>query len=386
VSTATDQRPPAPANTRSLGSGRPSGSGAANRRMRWLDDSVGPGVLRALGAVRRRRVRPANPRRIGVMKTVGIGDMVLASSVVCDLQAAFPAAEVVVLCGPDNVGLARVIPGVQAVALQTARPWAVIPVLRRLSLDMLIDLGQWTRLEAIYAALSGARWTAGFDTPGYARGPAYDATVVHSAQCSELENYRALVRAAGIAAGAEPSFAGRGTATPPVDGRFVVFHPWPGGFRSELREWSEERWRELAARLAERDVAVVVTGGPGDMARSEAFAASCESLATPVVSVAGRYDLDALIDVLRAATCVVSVNTGLMHLAAATGVPTLGLNGPTASTRWGATGPQAVNVDSDLPGCGFLNLGFEYAGEREDCMDGISVQRVAELLLERLDG
>jgi heptosyltransferase-3 len=367
-------------------SGRPSGTGAANRRMRRLDESVGPHVLRALGAMRRRRARPADPRRIGVMKTVGIGDMVLASAVVGDLQAAFPAAEIVVLSGPDNAGLARAIPGVRAIALPTARPWAAIPVLRRQSLDMLIDLGQWTRLEAIYAALSGARWTAGFDTPGYARGPAYDATVVHSAQRSELENYRALVRAADIVAGAEPSFAGRGTATPPVDGRFVVFHLWPGGFRSELREWPQDHWRQLAARLAEREVTVVVTGGPGDVARSEAFAASCAPLATRVVSAAGRYDLDALIDVLRAADCVVSVNTGLMHLAAATGVPTFGLNGPTASARWGACGPQAVNVDSDLPGCGFLNLGFEYAGAREDCMEGISVQRVAELVLGRIDG
>jgi ADP-heptose:LPS heptosyltransferase len=354
--------------------------------MRQLDERFGPVLLRVLGAARRRRARPADPRRIGVMKTVGIGDMVLAASVVSDLQSAFPAATVVVLAGPDNAGLARVMPGVEVVALQTSKPWAVLPVLRRQSLDMLIDLGQWTRLEAVYTALSTATWTAGFDTPGYSRGHAYDATAVHSAQRSELENYRALVRAAGLEPASQPLFTGRGSAAAPVEGRFVVFHQWPGGFRSQLREWPQERWREVVARLAEHDVSVLVSGGPSDVARSEEFVASCASLATPVVSIAGRYGLDALIDVLRQASCVVSVNTGLMHLAAATGVPTLGLNGPTASARWGAIGPQAVNVDSDLPGCGFLNLGFEYTGEREDCMEGITVQRVVELILEKIDG
>jgi hypothetical protein len=33
-------------------------------------------------------------------------------------------------------------------------------------------------------------------------------------------------------------------------------------------------------------------------------------------------------------------------------------------------------VCSDLPGCGYLNLGFEYEGQRADCMLGVDVQRV----------
>ena len=40
------------------------------------------------------------------------------------------------------------------------------------------------------------------------------------------------------------------------------------------------------------------------------------------------------------------------------------------------------NRASDLPGCGYLNLGFEYEGRRTDCMSGISVDRVASATLE----
>jgi heptosyltransferase-3 len=96
------------------------------------------------------------------------------------------------------------------------------------------------------------------------------------------------------------------------------------------------------------------------------------------VNVAGRYAPRELAGVLREASCVVSVNTGVMHLAATVGAPTIALNGPTSELRWGPVGRRAVSVNSALPGCGYLNLGFEYDQGRADCMEGISVERVVE--------
>ena len=237
----------------------------------------------------------------------------------------------------------------------------------------------------MYTALSAARWTAGFDTAGYSRHHAYDAVVPHSGAVHELHNYRALVRAAGVPTGAVPVLRGSGTPIRPAYPRFVVFHMWPGGFRSELREWPSERWHELAARLVDRGVEIVLTGGPADVGPSAGFVRSCADVAPHIASVAARYEFAELVELLRGATCVVSVNTGIMHLAAAVGAPTVALNGPTSSLRWGPTGPRVVNVDSDLPGCGFLNLGFEYDDQRHDCMRGVSVERVARAVLDLID-
>ena len=126
----------------------------------------------------------------------------------------------------------------------------------------------------------------------------------------------------------------------------------------------------------------MLTGGPADVERTDAFIESSGDLAKHLKSVAGRYRLNELVDLIGSASCVVSVNTGLMHLAAAAGVPTVGLNGPTSAKRWGPIGPNAICIDSDLPGCGYLNLGFEYDGRRTDCMRGISVDRVTSAALE----
>jgi ADP-heptose:LPS heptosyltransferase len=357
--------------------------GRGNPRLRRLDQTAGLGILIALGALRRTRRLHTSPRRIGLMKTAGIGDMILLSAITRGVRTALPDSELVVLAGPGNSDLATLLPGVRVVELPTARPWAAIPLLRAERLDALLDFGQWTRLEALYSALSGARWIAGFDTPGQRRHYAYDAVAVHSGEVSELENFRALARLLGVESTAVPSFdAGEPPEWLPVPEPYVVFHMWPGGYRSELREWPAERWIELAQRVDGEGFSIVLTGGPGDVARTGEFVTACRELGLEPVSIAGQHRVSGLVDLLAGARCVVSVNTGIMHLAAAVGAPTVALNGPTSAKRWGPVGPRAVCVDSDLPGCGYLNLGFEYEGRRTDCMHGISVDRVAAVALD----
>jgi heptosyltransferase III len=361
----------------------PVASGRGNAKLRLLDRTLGIALLAAVGKVRRKHERPPTRRRIGVMKTAGIGDMILASAVVRDVIREIPDADVVLFAGPDNNGVAEMIEGVRVVPIRTAEPWSVIPLLRSERLDVLLDLGQWTRLEAMYAALSGAGWIAGFATPGQRRHYAYDVWVPHRTDVRELDNFRALIGLLGVECNADPTFA----AGPPDHGGpapqpYVVFHLWAGGYRSELREWPPECWRQLLATLVAERFSIVLTGGPGDTARTDAFVASCGQPAPHLVSIAGRYPLSKLTGVLAQASCVVSVNTGVMHLAAAVGAPTIALNGPTSSLRWGPIGRNVICMDSELPGCGFLNLGFEYDGQRTDCMHGISVERVTAAVLE----
>jgi heptosyltransferase I len=111
---------------------------------------------------------------------------------------------------------------------------------------------------------------------------------------------------------------------------------------------------------------------------------SSGELANNLVDASGAYDLAELIDVVYAARCVVSVNTGIVHLAAATGVPTVALNGPTAGKRWGPVGERAASVESPYSGCGYLHFGWEYGGQREDCMKGIRVDRVLRVVTEAI--
>jgi heptosyltransferase I len=90
---------------------------------------------------------------------------------------------------------------------------------------------------------------------------------------------------------------------------------------------------------------------------------------------------------LKRARIVISVNTGVMHLAAVLGVPTISINGPTDNRRWGPVGRWVEGISAPGADCGFLHLGFEFDGHPTDCMERITVDRVVaavEILSKRV--
>jgi heptosyltransferase-1 len=83
------------------------------------------------------------------------------------------------------------------------------------------------------------------------------------------------------------------------------------------KEWPEANWIALGNTLARNGIDVVLPWGtPVERRRSERIAAS-----VPRARVAERAPLDEVARLLAGAQFVVGVDTGLMHLAAALGVP-----------------------------------------------------------------
>ncbi|MGQ3672653.1 lipopolysaccharide heptosyltransferase I [Xanthobacter sp. TB0136] len=122
---------------------------------------------------------------------------------------------------------------------------------------------------------------------------------------------------------------------PPEEGAapyLVYLHgtTWP------TKTWSLEGWQSLA-RLAEAAgwQVKMFAHGAVEEARARKVAESCAA-----VQLLPPQSLDRLAPVLGAAAGVVSVDTGLGHLAAAYGVPTLGLYGPTDPQLTGMFGPR----------------------------------------------
>lgn len=112
------------------------------------------------------------------------------------------------------------------------------------------------------------------------------------------------------------------------------------------KTWPAERFAELVARLTGPDGIL-----PG--ARIAVVAAPHEIFqARPVLQAAGARGIDLVGsgDLLVAAACLqraaffVGNDSGLMHLAAAAGTPTLGLFGPSPETRYRPWGPKASFV------------------------------------------
>lgn len=356
---------------------------------RFLDRALGIPLVAGLSCLRTRRKGLPRICSLGLLETAAIGDTVLLAGVIPDLRASFPGGRIILFTGRGNYEAGLLLNGLdEVVRLPIGSPLETVRKLRENRLDVLLDFSPWPRIGAFYSLLSGASFTVGFRTARQYRHYGYDCSADHLATVHELENYRNLVRPIGVEPKSLPAIAVREPLIPELSpGCYLVFHTWPAGYRSHLKEWPQEYWRELAARVLPTGMTIVLTGAPAEAGRSDELKNGISAGSNrSVLSLAGRVSLAQTATVLKNAAAVVSVNTGIVHLAAAVGAPVVSLNGPTSATRWGPLGPRAISVNAEAKGCGYLDLGFEYDNQPQDCMASIKPERVWAALTELLGG
>ncbi len=148
----------------------------------------------------------------------------------------------------------------------------------------------------------------------------------------------AAVRELGIPvrSDAPPPLSTRPVATAELTSRlpdrFLALHPGSG---SPRKNWPVERFAALADALAPREPFALIDG-PADRAVSAGLA----SIARRAVLVRDR-SVSFVAALLRRARLCVGNDSGVSHLAAAVGTPTLALFGPTDPAVWGPVGAAA---------------------------------------------
>ncbi len=133
------------------------------------------------------------------------------------------------------------------------------------------------------------------------------------------------------------------------EGRFVFIHPGSGG---SALNWEPERFAAVANLLAaDRGCRVFVTGAGPDAA---VVAEVAIHLHAAVGVLLDKFNLREFLGVLSAGDLFVGPSTGPLHLAAALGVPTVGLFPPVRTmhpNRWGPRsfmGPLGRDLVPDL--------------------------------------
>jgi len=96
-----------------------------------------------------------------------------------------------------------------------------------------------------------------------------------------------------------------------------------GGGGAAYRDWPVEHFLDLGNRLAADGIApLVILGGPDHRKKADAFAGRA---AFPFYDMVGRLPLPLSAALIEGARCLVSTDTGIMHLGFALGTPTVAL-------------------------------------------------------------
>ena len=278
--------------------------------------------------------------RILFITATRIGDAVLFSGLLDHLAQTHRDAQITVACGPLAAPLFRAAPGVREVIVMAKRRggghW--------LDLWRRTLTRRWDLVVDLRGSLTS--WFLRADSRVVNRrapGHKHRHRVVEAAQLLKLDpapaprlwlDASARAAAAEVLAGDAPVLALSPAAAAP------------------FKEWPAERFAELADGLIKPGGAlagarVALFGGPGDEAKTAAVKAQIAQ--GDVIDLAGRLGILETGACLAAARLFVGNDSGLMHMAAAAGTPTLGLFGPTDETVYGPWGDHAHAVRAGPP-------------------------------------
>lgn len=309
--------------------------------------------------------------RILIVRLSALGDVVHALPVLDALRRARPDAHIGWLVEEAAASLLEDHPQLDEVRVaprgalkghlrggRLAKAWGLLRqtrrALREARYDLTLDV-QCNLRSALLARASGAPRRIAFAPPFSKEGAHRFATELVSVTGEpqlKVERDLEILRPLGI----DGTGARSQLAIPEADrvdartlrareGPLVGLHPGVSGFGA-FKRWAPERYAQLATRLFEsRGVKSLVTWGPGE---EELAARIVETAGAAAIQAPATRSLKALGALYEVCDVVVAADTGPLHLAAALGVPTVGLYGPKDPAIYGAwngkTGQKAITV------------------------------------------
>lgn len=317
-----------------------------------------------------------------------LGDIIHTVPAVSAVKRHDPAAEIHWFVDPKHLDLLDLVEGVSRVIAvkPSAAGWLTASgAARNEGYDAAIDF-QGLLKSAALARLSGAKRVIGFQSAALRESAAaflYKESAPVPAAAHVIRKNLALLDAIGITAkGIEFRFAERPSAAArqvrtALGDRYAVINPgaaWPN------KQWPPPRFGAVAAFVRRRfDLPSVVLWGPGERPLAQAVVSASEGAASeaPATSIADLFAIG------RAATLLVSGDTGPLHIGAAVGTPIVGIYGPTDPARNGPWDPRDLCV-SRFATCGCHHL--RRCTRSNWCLDEIAVEEVTATIERRLSG
>ncbi len=254
-----------------------------------------------------------------------LGDAVLSTGLLDHLIRTHPDARITVACGPVAEGIFARMPNRERTIVVDKQPFRL----------------HWLRL---WASAVSTRWDLVVDIRGSTIAwmvPTRSRAVMRRRPGHKIAQLAAVL---GLdppplpVAWTAPEDRARAAALLPPGRPIVGLGPTANW---QQKVWPADRFAALFHALNNGAIPAVFAG-PGDTER--AMAAPLLASLPNAIDLVGRLSLPEVAACLARCELFVGNDSGLMHLAAAAGVPTLGLFGPTPAQEYAPAGPCASAV------------------------------------------
>jgi lipopolysaccharide heptosyltransferase II len=154
----------------------------------------------------------------------------------------------------------------------------------------------------------------------------------------------------------------------------IAIHPGSGGF-SLARRWESEKFAQLADRLIENGTQVVIVGGKNDNAE-----AVIQAMQHTPLNLSKQTTLNQLAAVLERCERYYGADAGVLHIAAAVGIPVTAIYGPTNVNAYGPFTEQRTIVQSGArcSPCAYIGntVGLREGCTARTCLKTVTVEMV----------
>jgi ADP-heptose:LPS heptosyltransferase len=275
--------------------------------------------------------------RILFITSTRIGDAVLSTGLLRHLQATHTDARFTIACGPSPAPLFAAVPGLERIIVLNKQPYAghwlklwaqCVPRLW----DLIVDLRRSpmpyvlaAKRRRILRAEKGGHQVERLATVLKLDPPPAPKLWIGKAEADEAER---LIPPGGLVLGLGPT---------------ANWRP---------KTWPAERFASLAARLTAPEgilagARVAVFGDASERAAAQPVIDSIP--AERRIDLAGRIGLSTVAACLARLSMYIGNDSGLMHMAAAVGTPTLGLFGPSPPDVYAPWGPHTAVAATAIP-------------------------------------
>jgi len=282
--------------------------------------------------------------RIAVFRALMLGDVLCATPALRALRGGYPDAQITFIGLPWSRGLIErfgwfddFVPFPGAPGLPETEPDCealprFLAAMRARRFDLALQMHGRGEIVNPLVESFDARHTAGFtpeDPPpaNFVRWPRHG---------HEIERMLALTDSLGLArCGLDLDFplrhADRHSCVEKFpelqDCAYAVVHP---GAQLPSRRWPRERFAAVAAAMEQDGLRVIATGTAGEAALTRAVSERCAR----AIDLAGRTTLWELAALIENATLIVCNDTGVAHIAAAFGTPSVIISSGADVARW----------------------------------------------------
>jgi ADP-heptose:LPS heptosyltransferase len=344
--------------------------------------------------------RLSNVRKIAFLRPNAVGDFVFALPALHALKHAYPDAELVLLGlpwhaaflhgRPGPVDRVLVVPPLAGIGLapnagdEEARR-TFVAAMRDEGFDIACQMYGGGRYSNPLLASFGARLTVGARADGAAPLDRWVPYAEPANRRLALLEVAALAGAAQLALEQELAVTAAdrsaAAAAAPSGAPLVLLQP---GSSDPRRCWPPAAFAAVGDALAAMGARIAVNGTD---AEAPLVGRVIKAMRSPATDLSGKLDLGGLCGLIEGAACVVSNDTGPLHLALAIGTPCVGIFWLTNLIDGMPLRPSllraALSLRQDCPVCGLPNLRQRCSHEASFVAD-VPVEQVVRMAREVL--